>query len=194
MIKGILENELFYCNHLGTSERDEQDIMKFTVKNADTGDGLVDYIQHFAFAEEDAGVMRTYLVRAKDTDELVGYFSLKAGLVSTNEVKSDDGIVFDTVPGAELANFAVNYSFVKKYDINGLGSVIFENFVVPIIKKASCDIGLRIIYLFALPYEKLIETYSDYGFRRLTPKSEDELHKRLKPRYDESCIFMFQQL
>ncbi|MBR1383888.1 MAG: hypothetical protein IJ555_08800 [Ruminococcus sp.] len=194
MIKGILEYEMFYCNHLGASERDEQDIMNFTLKNQDTGVGLLDYIQHFAFLEEDAGIMRTYLVRAKSSDELVGYFSIKAGLVSTNEHETASGIVFDTVPGAELANFAVNYSFVKKYDFNGLGSIIFENFIVPIIQKVSLDIGLKIIYIFALPYEKLIKTYSNYGFKRLSSKSEDELHKRLKPRYDEACIFMFQQL
>ena len=194
MIKGILEYELFYCNHLGASPSDEQDIMNFTLKNAKTGHGLLDYLQHFAFPEEDAGVMRTYLVRFKPTDELIAYFSLKAGLVSINEHETEDGISFDTIPGVELANFAVNYSFVQKYGISGIGSVIFENLIKQIIKNVSYDIGVKIIYLFALPYENLINTYTQYGFSRLSTKSEDELHKRLKPRYDESCIFMFQQL
>ncbi len=194
MIKGVFEYDLFYCNHLGTSPSDEQDIMNFTLKNAKTGRGLLDYLQHFAFPEEDAGVMRTYLVRFKPTDELVAYFSLKAGLVSINERETEDGISFDTIPGVELANFAVNHSFVKKYEINGIGSVIFENLIKQIIKNVSYDIGVKIIYLFALPYENLINTYSQYGFSRLSSKSEDELHKRLKPRYDQSCIFMFQQL
>ena len=57
MIKGVFEYDLFYCNHLGTSPSDEQDIMNFTLKNAKTGRGLLDYLQHFAFPEEDAGVM-----------------------------------------------------------------------------------------------------------------------------------------
>lgn len=194
MIKGIFENEYFYCNHLGASERDEQDIMNFTVKNADTGEGLVEYIQHFAFAEEDSGTMRTYIVRSRKNDEMVGYFSLKAGLVSINEKETADGVDFDTLPGAELANFAVNYSYVKKHTVSGVGIIIFNDFIKQIITKVSKDIGLKLIYIFALPYEKLIETYNNYGFRRLSSKSEDELHKRLKPRYDESCIFMFQQL
>lgn len=194
MIKGIIENEYFYCNHLGVSERDEQDIMNFTLKNSDTGEGLLDYIQHYAFPEEDAGIMRTYIIRDKVTDELVGYFSLKAGLVSFNEQETDEGSVFDTLPGAELANFAVNYSYVEKYSAKGIGLIVFKDFIREIIIKASYDIGIKIIYIFALPYKKLINTYTDYGFRRLSSKSEDELHKRLKPRYDESCIFMFQQL
>ena len=37
------------------------------------------------FGDERVGLMRSYLVRHKHTDECVGYFSLKAGLVSVNE-------------------------------------------------------------------------------------------------------------
>ncbi len=193
-MKGILENELFYCDHLGASEHDEKDILYFSVKNEDTGEGLVDYIKYYAFLEEAAGVMRTYLVRYRSTNELVGYFSLKAGLVSTNEVRTEEGILFDTVPGVELANFAVNNEFVKKYDAHGVGIVIFKDFVKPIIMESSKNIGIKIIYIFALPYDRLIKTYQHYGFARLSEKSEAELHQRLKPVYDQSCIFMFQTL
>ena len=77
MLKGILQSELFYCNHLGVFENDEKDIMNFTI-DRDEGSGLLDYIQHHAFPEEDAGIMRTYLVRDNKSSELVSYFSLKA--------------------------------------------------------------------------------------------------------------------
>ncbi len=40
MLKGILQNKLFYCNHLGVSDNDERDIVSFSVKNP-TGQGLV---------------------------------------------------------------------------------------------------------------------------------------------------------
>ena len=40
----------------------------------------------------------------------------------------------------------------------------------------------------------ILHRYREYGFLRLDSVSEDELHKRLKPNYDENCIFMFQQL
>ena len=42
--------------------------------------------------------MRTYLVRDRDTHELVAYFSLKAGLASVGEVQEGGQAEFDTVP------------------------------------------------------------------------------------------------
>ncbi len=78
--------------------------------------------------------------------------------------------------------------------MRGTGLIIFSDFIVPVIKKASKSVGVKIIYIFALPFERLIHRYREYGFLRLDSVSEDELHKRLKPNYDENCIFMFQQL
>lgn len=52
MLKGLLQTELLYCNHLGMSENDEKDIMNFTIERRE-GAGLKDYIQHFAFPEEE---------------------------------------------------------------------------------------------------------------------------------------------
>lgn len=201
MLRGILQNDLFYCNHLGMSDQDEQDIKNFTVRDK-KGAGLLEYIRYYAFPEEDAGIMRTYMVRDNRTSELVGYFSLKAGLISLNEreevfVDSQTGeekkkAVFDTLPGVELANFAVNHSYVKANPgMKGVGQVIFDSFIVPIIRQSSESIGIKILYLFALPYQDLISRYEDYGFSRLDNPYEDQLHSRLKPFYDDSCKFMY---
>ena len=62
------------------------------------------------------------------------------------------------------------------------------------IQEAAKLVGIKIVYIFALPYERLINRYRQYGFLRLDNASEDELHKRLKPNYDEGCVFMFQLL
>jgi hypothetical protein len=102
---------------------------------------------------------------------------------------------FDTLPGVEMADFAVNYRYLQRHpNLRGLGKVIFTDFVHPIIEDAARRIGVRLIYIFALPVEKLIERYGEYGFARLDEQSEEELHKRLKPQYDEDCIFMYQLL
>lgn len=213
MLKGILQNELFYCNHLGVSDNDEQDIMNFTVRD-ENGAGLLEYIQHFAFPDEDAGTMRTYIVRDNRSSELVGYFSLKAGLISYNErdvavideltgeevVDPETGEkkmrrVFDTLPGVELADFAVNQTYIKSHpDLKGVGLVIYKRFILPIIDRAAEEIGIKILYIFALPYEELISRYEKYGFSRLAEKYEIEIHNRLKPEYDESCTFMYRML
>ena len=190
-----LQNDLFVCDHLGSSDRDEKDILSFSVKHK-SGSGLVNYIRYQAFPDEDMSNMRTYVVRDIRTKELAGYFSLKAGLISVNEILTDDGVEFDTLPGVELANFAVNDTYIRNHEnLKGVGSVIFTDFIVPIIESSSDSIGIRIIYLFALPEEDLIQRYErSYGFARLEKKAEDELHRRLKPGYDESCIFMYQSL
>ncbi|MBQ6240529.1 MAG: hypothetical protein IJK56_09295 [Firmicutes bacterium] len=202
MLRGLLQSELFYCNHLGVSDQDEADIMNFTIER-DEGAGLLDYIQHHAFPEEDAGIMRTYIVRDNKSSELAGYFSLKAGLISLNErqIETEDDktgekktvTVFDTLPGVELANFAVNSSYVQKHkELKGLGVVIFNQFILPIVRQTSENVGVKILYIFALPYEDLIKSYHDrYGFSRLADQYEDELHKRLKPYYDQYCKFMY---
>lgn len=194
MRKGILQNDLFYCSHLGDSGNDEADIAHFSVKDPN-GEGLAEYLRYLAFPEEDSGVMRSYLIRDVYSSELVGYFSVKAGLISVNEVHTVEGVTFDTIPGVEIANFAVNEVYQENHPgLKGIGLIIFNDFIVPIIQKASESIGVKIIYIFALPFERLLRRYRDYGFLRLDSASEDELHKRLKPNYDEDCIFMFQQL
>ena len=213
MLKGKFQSELFYCNHLGVSEKDEQDIMNFEIRD-EKGAGLLYYIQHYAFPDEEDGTMRTYVVRDNRSSELVGYFSLKAGLISYNEhnefvvddstgKKLTDDVTgefvtrrtFETLPGVELADFAVNQAYIKNHpDLKGVGLVIFNMFILPVIREAAETIGIKILYIFALPYEDLISRYEKYGFSRLDPKLEADLHTRLKPNYDGSCIFMYRML
>ncbi len=203
--KGLLRSEMFYIDHLDISkDADLSAIREFCVY-AHEGQGLAYYLKEYSCEEENKNEMRTYLVRDYDTDECVGHFSLKAGLISLNEVEIEieDEISggkrfvreFDTLPGVELANFAVNSHYISNYPYQkGVGKVIFTKFIIPIVNLASQYIGIKMIYIFALPYEKLIARYSDYGFRKLSDDAEKDLYKRLKPRYDESCRFMYQLL
>ncbi|MBQ3794796.1 MAG: hypothetical protein II842_00675 [Butyrivibrio sp.] len=188
------ENELFSCHHLGESANDEQDIMNFTTKHV-TGQGFINYLRYYAFPDEEAGNMRTYVIRDKRSGEFVAYFSLKAGLISLNEEIQDDNVRFETLPGVEIANFAIDYRYTQKHEkLKGIGKVIFTDFMVPIKERTAASIGIRIIYIFALPVPELIGRYKEYGFARLDAKSEEALHRRFKPRCDKSCIFMYQQL
>lgn len=195
-------DQLLYCDHLGAAKDDATDVMSFTVSRPE-GAGLVAYLQRRAFFDEARGLMRTYLVRDQKSNEIVGYFSLKAGLVSVNEREEsfydektgEERIetAFDTLPGVELANFAVNSSFVEKHkNFKGVGKVIFHQFVLPIVRKTAEDVGVTALYVFALPYDSLIQHYREsFGFERLGEPHEELLHKRMKPLYDRSCVFMF---
>ncbi|MBR5840781.1 MAG: hypothetical protein IKZ84_19755 [Victivallales bacterium] len=189
------ENNWLVCNHLTHSPEDIEAIRAFSVVHPTTGEGLERYLKEDALMDEDEGFMRTYLARHRQTGDLVGYFSLKAGLVALNERRMpDSSIAFDTVPGVELANFAINRRFLEKYHQRRMGGIVFHRLVVPLVLKFAESLGIYLLYIFALPQPKLIETYHNYGFQRLSDKAERLLHMRLKPSYDESCIFMFQTL
>ena len=121
-------------------------------------------------------------------------FSLKAGLISIHEQNTLDNAIFDTLPGVEIASFAVNRIFVQKYDFKGLGGILFRQLITPFVKKLATALGIYMVYLFALPQPKLLATYKYYGFQRLAPQDETLLHRRLKSAYDYSCIFMFKPL
>lgn len=213
MKEELVQSDLFYCNHIGENEKDLRDIVDFTVRD-EKGLGLLNYIQNNAFEDEKLGLMRTYVVRDKRSSEMVGYFSLKSGLISYNErdvitVDEETGEkvydkktgeklihhVFDTFPGVELANFAVNQKYIDNHpNLKGIGFVIYKKLILPVIRKAAETIGIKILYLFALPYDDLISRYETYGFTRLAEKYETELHNRLKPKYDSECKFMFRVL
>ncbi len=122
------------------------------------------------------------------------FFPLKAGLISLNEENTQEGVVFDTIPGVELANFAINAPFAQKHDIKGLGYMLFSELIMPLVKEHAKTLGIYMIYLYSLPYDKLMQTYENNGFCRLPSKAEEQLHQRLKPTYDKSCIFMYQLL
>ena len=188
------QTENLTCRHVSVKARDIADIKSFEIAHPETGAGLERYLKYQALFDEHSGVMRTYLVRFKSTHECVGYFSLKAGLVSVNEERASNNITFDTVPGVELANFAINNAFAQKHNAKGLGYLLFSGLIAPFVQEHAKTLGIDMIYLFALPYERLMKTYESYGFHRLPHKAEEQLHQRLKPAYDESCIFMYQLL
>ena len=85
--KGIFQVGLFYVDHLDVdSERDSENILRFHI-DVPEGQGLEEYLKSCAGYVESDRTMRTYLVRDVETDECIGYFSLKAGLISLNEVE-----------------------------------------------------------------------------------------------------------
>lgn len=197
--RAVLKTEYFYITHLDPgSVSDIQDINSFSI-DMDTGAGLLIYIQKHASREELSNEMRTYLIRDTVTNECAGYFSLKAGLISINERKrdrtgdiEDTGKEFDTLPGIELANFAVNSAFIKEHPaLKGVGKYFFGRLIIPLIETISKYIGVKMVYIFALPYKKVIKCYKSYGFSSLSEEAERNLHRRIKPSYDKNCKFMY---
>lgn len=190
MNETVLKDECYSCTHFSLGDRDE--VIK-NFKSRDDAKGLENYLKEYAYEDEKDHNMRTYIVRYIKTGEIVAYFSLKAGLISIGKSRKKASII--TYPGAEVANYSMNQNFIDKYpSAKGEGVDIFRTFVVPLIREVAESIGLKIIYIFSLPEEKVINNYYKYDFRRLESRYEKELHRRIKPGYDKNCIFMYQIL
>ncbi len=102
---------------------------------------------------------------------------------------------FDSIPCIELSNFAVNADYISNHPkAKGIGKYIFAKYVLSIAEAAQALIGVKILCIFALPYNSLISRYESMGFKRLPAKEEKQLHSRIKPNYDAKCIFMYQEL
>ena len=183
--------DLYECRHL--CEDDAEGLKGFTVR--DGGGNLANYLSVRALYDEQEHNARVYLVIDKETKEIAGYFALKAGYVAIHAKRKLFSKEFDSVPGVELANFAVNSSYIQNHgNRKGLGAAIFEYCILPTAKKAQEVIGIKFIYIFALPYLDLINRYKAYGFSRLNRLQEKNTHVLIRPRYDQGCIFMYQTL
>ena len=120
-------------------------------------------------------------------------------MISVNERKifwkGKEKETFDSIPAIELANFAVNNTYKESHpEYEGIGKIIFFDFIKPLVREVSEKIGVKSLYIYALPVERLIEYYKSLNFERVEAFIEEKLHKRLRPLYDEECIFMFQTL
>ncbi len=185
-----LETDLFYYEHLFDSSDNQKLIYDFCVANT-SGYGLERYLKELAQSDEKDGSARTYLVKDKFTHELAAYFSLKTGLFT---IDAGNGY-FYSISAVELSNFAVNFSYRQNHpNAKNLGSVVFADFVLPLVKYIRTFVGIQAIYIYALPHDKLIEHYKVMGFNRFEPEDEKFVHQHVKPKYDEGCIFMYQLL
>lgn len=183
-----LETALFYYEHLLDSSDNVNLIKDFCVSNT-SGYGLERYLKELAETDEKDGSARTYLIKDKFTHEIVAYFSLKAGLFT---IDADNGF-FYSISAIELSNFAVNSSYRNNHpDSKNLGSTVFAEFILPLVKYLQTMIGVQAIYIYALPENKLIKHYKTMGFNRLAPEDEKFVHQHVKPKYDEGCVFMYQ--
>lgn len=79
-------------------------------------------------------------------------------------------------------------------NMKALGKLFFYYFIMPLIKQIATYLGVKMIYVFALPEVSLINYYKKLNFCRLPKDEEKKLHIRIKPKYDQECIFMFQTI
>ncbi len=185
-----LENENFFIQHIQDNIEDRTAIDSFSVGQK-SGKELELYLKHTALVDENASFARTYLVKSKKNCELAAYFTLRNSLF-TLDLEND---YFYTIPAVELSNFAVNTVFRSTHpEIEKIGYSVLTDFVLPLVNFIRIHTGVKALYIYALPEQKLIEHYERLSFHRLTPEKEKYVHQHVKPKYDDGCIFMYQML
>ena len=185
----ILDTKDYSIEHIEDSQENAFLISDFEAGN--NAGGLEIYLKQHSLEDEKQNESRTYLIKDKLSGELSGYFSLRTGLI-TIQAKNER---FNTIPAIELSNFAMNKKYRDSHpDVQKLGSYIFDNFIIPLVRILAKFVGIKALYIYALPEERLIEHYKTMGFSRLLPKQERFVQKHVKPQYDEGCIFMYQLL
>ncbi|MBR6198758.1 MAG: hypothetical protein IKQ61_00690 [Spirochaetales bacterium] len=185
----VYDTSDYSVEHLLDSSNNLRLIQEFEVGNQ--AGGLEDYLKYQAENDERNNNSRTYLVKDVVTGELVGYFSLRTGLI-TIQVTGDS---FDSFPAIELANLAVNKKYKDAHpNATELGFYTFRKFILPISRCMAKYVGVNSLYIYALPEEKLIRHYQKMGFSRLPASQEKFVQHHVKPKYDEGCIFMYQIL
>lgn len=86
----------------------------------------------------------------------------------------------------------MNGTFRKAHpESKGTANAVFTDLIVPLVRRAASIVGISLLYIFSLPEERVIANYERYGLRRLGRTSEAQLHARLKPSYDDQCVFMY---
>lgn len=185
----LIDSKDFFIEHLLDSPENENLVASFKVLNG--AEGLENYLKYQAADDEKSMSARTYLVKDKLTNELAGYFSLRSGLITIQAHHES----FDTIPAVELSNLAINGEYRENHkDKKHLSYVFLQSFILPLARTMSRYIGIASLYIYALPDEKLIEHYTKLGFTRLPKKQEKFVQNHVKPKYDEGCVFMFQNL
>lgn len=150
-----------------------------------------------AMLEELNHTARTYVIVDKTLNCIIGYFTLRAGQCNIKR-----GWLFRRktfiIPGIELAMFAVNDRYRKLYagPHFSFGEWIFYTYVSEKAIEASEIIGVKILYIFALPEKpKLISFYNKIGFvNPLYVSGKKKKVRTVIPTFDQGCIFMFQTI
>ena len=75
-----------------------------------------------------------------------------------------------------------------------MGKIIFTDFILPLVKFIQQFTGIQTLHIYAIPENRLIEHYKTFGFTRLSEEDEQFVYDRVKPAYDNGCIFMYQIL
>ena len=153
--------------------------------------GMNNYLHYWAKEKTAEHEEFTFLVKYRG--EIIGFYTIKPGIRLENWEFGQ----FDTGSACEIVNFAVDKNYKERKDaIPLIGKKIFEEVILRRLRMIE-EAGMPIEYiiLYALPRFRLIWYYIEVlGFRRLPLIEEGKVQRRIRPRYDNQCIFLYKKI
>lgn len=175
-----------------SEERLDADKHLREVSNFFCGNEALDlFLKSDSFYYDEQGQGNTYLIKLKETNEIIGYYTLKTNAI---QLYDEDTKHIVALPAIEIARLAVNNEYRNKK----FGTAIFTYYIIPKIKDIKSMVGVNTIMVFVIDEDT--EEYEDketkksvkyfyetLGFRL----AEDEVQKFIEDDYNEDCKLMY---
>ncbi len=141
-------------------------------ENFDCGEeSLNAFLKKFARQNDERGLGKTYIIVEEGTTEILGYYTLSGGSVSSEKIP--ENLPRYPVPVVHLGRLAVD----KGAKGQGLGEILLFDALRRILKIAD-ELGIYAVEVFALN-ERAKKFYLKYGFTSL-PNDEFHLYLSVK--------------
>lgn len=129
----------------------------------------------FDYSEEKQG--HTYILTDNEKTCILAFYTIKANAIHTFDVYTNE---YMALPVVEIARIAVDFDFQG----NGLGKVLFYDYIIPKIKEVGKIIAIYGIIVFVeSDNEQGIRFYNSLGFKR----ANDETQNAVGDSYNEKC-------
>lgn len=158
-------------------------------------ENLEDKIRNEVTELDNFDILRTFLVIDVESKELVCVFSIRNNTMHFQHKLSINKFN-KIVPCIELVYIAVEKNYRNNHpETSGIGSAVFDSFIVPIVKFINKISGCKYLFLFAINQPKLIKYYKNkMDFLELDKKEEKCIVSSLKTDTNKGCKFLYQSI
>lgn len=140
-------------------------------------DPLNIFLSDDSFDYNDNAYGTTYLLRDKDSEDILAFYTIKANGVQTYNSKLNE---YNAEPVIEIARIAVAFDMQGI----GIGKLLFYDYIVPKINIVRKQIAVRAIIVFAEPdNERGLYFYQSLGFK----KADDIVQRCIGETFNEEC-------
>jgi len=145
------------------------------ISSFDSGYSVFNDYLHY---RDDSSVI--HYILDSESENLIAYFSLLSSALLYGELSH-----LGAIPAIELKMFALD----KRYQGRGISTLLIDSVIETITHYSAEYVGAKIILLYSVPIDSILNFYEESGFRRT-----NGLFATYKSPFNEGCIPMFKLL